>query len=490
MIELKPQLRSSKIPLHLLCVVSSVALAAPARAATFNFVHDFGTSQEVVNAFDRAGDIWSSMLYDDVEINIFVKYNPMTSDTVLGGARPEMVEVSYNQYLNRAFQDITSEDDLAAFKNLQFDADDAGIAAILARFDLADISELTLGQVLGMDREAIALSTETFGMLRDRTNGTGTVLDDNGTANNRTIWLTRANAKALGLMAGYDNTIAFDSEIAMNSNVLSNSNLWDFSRVYNPNAAIASNKLDFMSVALHEIGHSLGFVSGIDTANLLYMMAENGEGAPVQETDLTYVSTLDLFRHSENSQNAGVFDWTSGTGKYFSLDGGATNLGNFAGGVTDNGDGYQTSHWQKQDDPLGIMNPTLETGQILNVTALDRQLLDATGWDLDLGNLSDGKDTNKTNKGKRGTDTLMSWMSSWWNSRSVQTWRWWMQLDDKATAVQYFSSLDPEAVAQNEANSTENPGGETVSVPEPTSVMGLLGLGALGFGGLRKRQGK
>ncbi|MGC9524358.1 MAG: NF038122 family metalloprotease [Limnospira sp.] len=487
MIKLKPKLKLKKIPLHLLCVVSGIALASPGQAATFNFVHDFGTSQEIADAFDRAGDIWSSILYDDVEINIFVKYDQMASDTVLGGARPEMVEVSYNQYLNRIFRDITSEDDLRAFKTLQFDEDDTGIAAILDRFGLADISQLTLSQVLRLNREAIALSTETFGMLRDRTDGSGIVLDDNGNANNRTIWLTRANAKALGLMPGYDNTVAFDSEIAMNSNVLSNSDIWDFSRVYNNNVAIANGKLDFMSVALHEIGHSLGFVSGIDTANLLYMLADSGEGAPVQETDLTYVSTLDLFRHSETSRDANVFDWTGGTGKYFSLDGGATNLGNFAGGVRASGDGYQTSHWEKQDNPLGIMHPTLQKGQILDISAIDRQLLDVTGWDLELSNLSRGNSPNRTMQGKQGTDTLMSWMSGWWNRWSVGNWRWWMQTDDGTPNTQYFSSLDPDSTSPNPA---ESGSGEMVSVPEPTSVMGLLGLGALGFGTLRKRHGK
>lgn len=487
MSELKPKLKLKKIPFHLLGVVSAIALATPARAATFNFMHDFGTAPEIVDAFDRAGDIWSSILYDDVEVNIFVKYSRMASDTVLGGARPDMVEVSYNQYLNRTFRDITSEDDLRAFKNLHFDDDDTGIAAILDRFGWADLSQLTLDQVLGMDREAIALSTETFGMLRDRADGSGTVLDDNGNANNRTIWLTRANAKALGLMPGYDSTIAFDAEIAMNSNVLSNTDIWDFSRVYDSSATIANDKLDFMSVALHEIGHSLGFVSGIDTADLLYMLQDNGEGAPVQETDLTYVSPPDLFRHSENSQNAGVFDWTGGTGKYFSLDGGTTNLGNFAGGVSANGDGYQTSHWQKRDNPLGIMHPTLETGAVLDISALDRQLLDATGWDLDLSNLSHGNGANRTTEGKRGTDTLMSWVSSWWNRWSVGNWRWWMRVGDGTPNTQYFSSLDPDSTSPHPASPES---GEAVSVPEPASVMGLLGLGAFGLGALRKRHGR
>jgi hypothetical protein len=155
--------------------------------------------------------------------------------------------------------------------------------------------------------------------------------------------------------------------------------------------------------------------------------------------------------------------------------------------VSARGDGYQTSHWQKQDNSLGIMHPTLQKGQILDISAIDRQLLDVTGWDLDLSNLSRGNGPNRTTQGKRGTDTLMSWMSSWWNSWTTGSWGpWWMEFDGDNKPTQYYSTLD-DAIAQPSAESAS---GEAVSVPEPTSVMGLLGLGALGLGALHKRHSR
>nr|WP_317271045.1 NF038122 family metalloprotease [Arthrospira sp. PLM2.Bin9] len=457
---------TQNIPLHILGAASTLLVTAPAQAATFNFFHDYGTPQKISDAFVSAGNIWSSILLDDVEINIFVNYEQFHSNTLLGGARPEMVEVSYNQYLHGMFRDISSVDDLQAFKNLQFDPDDSGVANIINQLGLASLSELTLDQVLTMDRGAIAFSTETFGMLRPSDNGSETVLDNNGDINNRIIWLTRANAKALGLMPGHDEDLAIDAEIAINSNALNNSAFWDFSRVYDYNATINPNKIDFLSVALHEIGHSLGFISGIDTADILYMQAENGERGIIQENELTHVSPMDLFRHSEASRDQGVFDWTSGTGRYFSLDGGVTNLANFAGGITANGDGYQTSHWEKQDQPLGIMTPTLDKGQAINISALDRQLMDILGWDVNLANLDAifGNE-NQTQQARGGADALMGLPSAANQNAANNRFRWWMNFDGEADLT------------------ANNP----VSVAEPNSAIAFLVFGILGLGLFRKR---
>ena len=87
-------------------------------------------------------------------------------------------------------------------------------------------------------------------------NGVGSptpYLDNDGDANNTSIIMTKANAKALGLRLATDpdtdGTIRFSSSYA-----------WDF----DPSDGITAGSRDFVGVAVHEIGHALGFFSGVD----------------------------------------------------------------------------------------------------------------------------------------------------------------------------------------------------------------------------------
>jgi hypothetical protein len=131
-----------------------------------------------------------------------------------------------------------------------------------------------------------------------------------------TIWLTRSNAKALNLIDGNEGD--FDASIRV-----SNSAPWHF----DSNSGVPGDKYDLLTVAKHEIAHTLGFISGTDVFDLL---AEEGS---ITDQDLDYVSPMDLLRYSEASSELGVPDWTRGQ-TYFSLDGGDNNLGDFATGIS------------------------------------------------------------------------------------------------------------------------------------------------------------
>ena len=189
--------------------------------------------------------------------------------------------------------------------------------------------------------------------------------------------INRANARALGFIGngdtGQDASITF-----------SNSFTWDF----DPTNGITAGAFDFVGVATHEIGHALGFDSGVDIVDIV-----SGPNGPARNDDLNdaapgigsldpyrVFSVLDLYRYSA----PGVRNLAYGGAPYMSIDGGVTPLSAapialFSTGSF-NGDGRQASHW-KDNLGIGIMDPTFASGELGVLTPLDIRAFDVIGWD-------------------------------------------------------------------------------------------------------------
>lgn len=151
---------------------------------------------------------------------------------------------------------------------------------------------------------------------------------------------------------------------------------------FNPDDGVNPTQTDFNSVATHEIGHALGFVSS------------GGQGPQAE------VTLWDLFRFRPGT-TAGTFptaqrvlsiggDQVYFTGQPFLVEGALTNelglsTGGPAGVTTGGGDGRQSSHWK--DDALtgkfiGIMDPSIGPGRHEDANENDFMTMEMLGWNL------------------------------------------------------------------------------------------------------------
>lgn len=323
--------------LNILAAASCLAFTGAAQALAFNFTFTASTTLEQQQAFIAAGQHWSTLFSDPVTLDLTVGVEPLGTG-VLASAGSRRASYTYANYLGALSGDASSADDTTA------------------------VGFLPAGS--------------SFGMLINRTsdnpNGAGSAtpyLDTTG-ANNTTINLTTANAKALGLNPGTgvvgactstcDASIRFGTAFS-----------WDYDR----SDGIDANSYDFVGIAAHEIGHALGFVSGVDILDI------NSTGSFFLANQFTFVNSLDLYRYSALSLASGVIDFSADTRpKFFTFDGGATIGPEFSLGRTW-GDGQQASHW-KDNRAIGIMDPTASRGELLNITPYDVQALDVIGWSL------------------------------------------------------------------------------------------------------------
>ena len=341
--------RSSRLAgLGLATALGATALGTTAQA-TPNFTLTFLNSTSVAEqaAFNQAAAIWSSVLADNVTVNLTVGTAALGTG-ILAAADSTQVLYSYTNTRNALVADATSSNDTIATTNLQ------------AAPNLKLLINGTSNNI----------------------NGAGSLTPYLDTAGNNTgyVNMTRANAKALALdstglvdtsLALGCSTLACDGYIAFNTTSYN----WDL----DPSNGITTGRFDFVGIAVHEIGHALGFISGVDALDT------NSPGLRLYADDeFTAVAPLDFYRCSAASAGQSALDWTIGSNtgdKLFSLTGcQSPALARFSTGRI-HGDGQQASHW-KDNQGLGIMDPTSGSGEQLSLTTLDLTAMDVIGWNL------------------------------------------------------------------------------------------------------------
>lgn len=291
----------------------------------FNFIPEPGTPQIVIDGFQSAANRWSAVIADSITINVQIGFSSL-GQFVVAQTGSDFREYSYTDTRAALAAHRTSADDYSTF------------AALPTTDSYQRLINHTSNSPHGPN------SATPYLQSMDR------------------VGITTANAKALGLLgptSSLDAILRFNSDLAFD---------------FNPDDGIASGYYDFIGVATHELGHALGFISGVDDLDQL------GGVLP----DNAFSSNLiDLFRFSEVSFSlgAGVTDYTADARlKYFSLNGGATALTYFSNGMIFGG-GNQASHW-KDFLGAGLMDPTVALGELMQLTETDLRAFDVLGYTL------------------------------------------------------------------------------------------------------------
>jgi hypothetical protein len=287
--------------------------AAVAPAMTITIIPDTGlqSNAAALASITSAANTWAALFSDPIDVLISVSLSSMSSSTIIGSTSTTLYTGSYDTIRNAMVADA---------------ADEAA--------------------------DAIVASLPTWSQF-SATVASGDTLSGNMLA-------TSATLKALGFTVSpaVDGTIVFNS---------------DFSFAYS-SADLTSTTMDLYTVALHEIGHVLGFTSDVD-------LLDSGATTSVSP------SALDLFRFASGSVpttaaefTAASRDLTPGSAASFSDTDStwAMSVGAYSGD-------RQASHWLDDASSgtyIGVMDPTLSYGVSESITAADLRALDLIGYDL------------------------------------------------------------------------------------------------------------
>jgi hypothetical protein len=248
---------------------------------------------------------------------------------------------------------------------------------VLLAFDYTTGRDAVASDAAGEGDEGIAASLPTAAQLSTTYPAGYSYSPGSGLLSSKASW------KALGF-AGLDGAYgATDATITFN-------NQYPFD--YDNSDGVSPGAYDFESVAAHELGHALGFLSTVDAIDTglpggyplgvldLYRFAEGGAADP---------STAGEFTTFARDQRPGVeanFDDIDAEERMST------------GWLT--GDGWQASHWKEKSlNPggyIGIMNPAIAKGLTTPITNADLRALDLMGWEIVSGSVVTTTTTSTT----------------------------------------------------------------------------------------------
>jgi PEP-CTERM motif len=352
--------------LSALCATAAVlGVATPAHAlniiltdTTGSFAAAGAKGQAALLAFRKAANFWNQTITSTATINIEIGFANLGAN-VLGSTGSSSTGANVTDVYSRLRAVGNSSLDATATANL-FPLNSNGSLKFTT-----NAARFTSG--------AGALTNTTF-------------VDNNNSTNNRVLDVNTANAKVLGL--AIDNTNRCSTTLASADGCINFSNTFNFD--FDPTNGLSAGAFDFVSVATHELGHALGFVSGVDTYDFV---AANQTGDNLN--NFRIFSVLDLFRYGTTIDAATgrrLLQLSSNRAARFSIDGvntfntGQTSVtaATFSTGA-DSGDGQQASHFKDVGAgvrQIGLLDPTIGANQLGIVTSNDLAVFDAIGYNI------------------------------------------------------------------------------------------------------------
>ncbi len=349
-----------------LCATAAVlGVSTPAHAlniiltdTTGSFAAAGAKGQAALLAFRKAANFWNQTITSTATINIEIGFANLGAG-VLGSTGSSSTGANVTDVYSRLRAVGNSSLDATATANL-FPLNGNGSLKFTT-----NAARFTSG--------AGALTNTTF-------------VDNNNSTNNRVLDVNTANAKALGL--AIDNTNRCSATLASADGCINFSNTFNFD--FDPTNGLATGAFDFVGVATHELGHALGFVSGVDTYDFV---AANQTSDNLN--NFRIFSVLDLFRYGTTIDPATgrrLLQLSANRAARFSIDGvntfnagqASASAATFSTGA-DSGDGQQASHFKDVADgvrQIGILDPTIGPNQLAIVTSNDLAAFDAIGFNI------------------------------------------------------------------------------------------------------------
>ncbi len=197
---------------------------------------------------------------------------------------------------------------------------------------------------------------------------------------------TSANLKAMGFTGIDGITGGVDGTVTFNSN---------FNFDYDNSDGVSPGLTDFETVATHEIGHALGFVSVVDSVDGAirsydqFVASGGTEGSDTTGSQFP-VTPVDILRFADANLPGDDLAFTNGErelapGVAVSFVEPDTQASFSASTGAFNGDGRQASHFEDDDitgDTIGIMDPTLASGVAYGISPSDLMIFRSIGYEL------------------------------------------------------------------------------------------------------------
>lgn len=307
----------------------SVGIASCLPAKALNIVINAGTTLEgnapALAAFNRAAANWNSRFTDNITVNINADLVNITNPSVLGQASSVILSTSFN----------TIRDAIVADANGIGDSIVASLPTA-AQFSAFLPARASLSGDLGANKSTL-----------------------------KALGFTGLDAPQFG--GPTDATIQFNT---------------NFNFDFDNGDGVTSGTFDFESIALHELGHALGFLSAVD--NIDFDLSDG----TLTNTSITPFA-LDLFRFSDSDLPTGAANFATAVrelrpNQAASFTDTVSGAKGFSTGDF-TGDGNQAGHWKDNNltgTLIGIMDPTFAPGSVWNISDSDLQTYNLIGYDL------------------------------------------------------------------------------------------------------------